>query len=233
MTTREQLAEQRHERLERFANLGLTGNPFRVLEPHEFGAAFVPYGERSELSVKQLLNLTTPLTEFFAAEGVGKTTLLRVLQQHWEEAGRQVEYVYLPAGRREKLGETSAKILIIDEAQRLTWKERKRLVSWLADGRSRLVTGTHRFWRSSRLRATRYQLPPLSLARVHGFFVRRLTLAGDDGSFSLSDAAAHELLVEGQTLRRIERWLYEVFERWPTGPADGYVLETRELTGGR
>lgn len=225
----QQAARRRSLQLERFARLGLQCNPFRVLEPDELVASFVPYDGESALELPRLLELDTALVEFSAGQGVGKTTLLRVLEHHWKRQGRSVEYHYLDAGRLDKLPDPVSEIVILDEAQRMSRLERTRILDWLDATGGHVVTGTHRFWRTRRVRLRRHRLPQLGLHRIGAFFRRRIAMAGAGGRFALADDAARLLLRRGVTLRRIERWLYEVFQRWPSEPERHYVLEQREL----
>ncbi len=225
----QQVAQRRSLQLERFARLGLRGNPFRVLEPEELVASFVPYDGESGLELSRLLELNTALVEFSAGQGVGKTTLLRFLEHHWKGDRRSVEYHYLDAQRIEPLPEPVSEIVIIDEAQRMSRLERTRMLDWLNATGGHVVTGTHRFWRTRRVPLRRHRLPRLDLHRVGAFFRRRIAMAGAAGRFELADDAARLLLRRGVTLRRIERWLYEVFQRWPSKPAQHYVLQKQEL----
>ncbi len=205
---------------DRWTTLGLRWNPFRVLEPEELMEVFVDSRWIWGYPLEQIAQLDRPLTEFYAPEGVGKTTLLRVLEQEWKTQGRHVAYVYLPREghaplRWDAFAEQGVDLVIIDEAQRLRPTERFAATRWVRQADRHLVTGTHRHWRTSGLPVARYRARRPSASFVVDFFQKRLTYAGDSGRFQLALSAAEWLVRRGLTGRVIEQALYELLQDWP------------------
>ncbi len=107
-----------------FRALGFCCNPFRALMPDEWAAVAVlpePVIEVLERGFQHL--------QIRGRKGRGKSTTLHGLIDHFEEAGLRVAYERLPRGQHHFLTDTSdLDMFFLDEAQRLNWAERWRLV---------------------------------------------------------------------------------------------------------
>lgn len=80
--------------------------------------------------------------QLLGAKGAGKTTALRLIAERLEDDGLKVMYEYLPEGQRYFVSETAGlDVFILDEAQRLSWWQRRRL--WRVGGDMRLIVSSH------------------------------------------------------------------------------------------
>ena len=112
-----------------FAHLNLRRNPFGEITAEETAAlAYVNVDGivaklcRSEFAV-----------QFIGDKGFGKTTHLLAIRARFSDAG----YVHIPEGERAEIPVGSP--LLIDEAQRLTWRQRRQVFR----SSTPLVLGTH------------------------------------------------------------------------------------------
>ncbi len=230
---------ERWSTLAGYARLGLSGNPFRVLTDAELAASFTTLPGRSEPDPARLADDACKLVEVTADEGQGKTTFLLALRAEYQRRGTAVQYHYLPPDRSdsfpsldfpasyeldesERPGEhrdhpsppDRCHILLLDEMQRTTWRERRRLHQWLLMPGNQLVTGTHRPWRPRGVPRREIRLPLPQPGDVVRFFEVRIDAARRGGTpctFQLDEAAVELLCRRGRSLRRIEQTLYEVF----------------------
>ena len=215
------------DQLQRFESHGLNSNPFRSLTRDELAESYTMLPSRTEIDLRAIAQTTSSLVEISAPEGWGKTTMLLALLDLFKQDGLSARYHYLPRGRGDLFPDfQSLDVFLIDEAQRLVRRERRAVRRWMREGQGRMITGTHRYWRTAGVGVLRYSIPALRREDVQGFFRRRLQLAGGKHAIGLSDEAAIWLGKSGKNLRTIERWLYEVFQHWPDDPNS---KETREL----
>lgn len=197
-----------------FYPLGLRGNPFQALTEEEAGeAAILPRAVRQALAQGGHMQLLGP-------SGCGKTTLLLGLAARLRRKGRCVAYEYLPLHRRRfrtRLRDLDA--FLLDEAQRLSPRERRRLLRTAQRSkRLRLFLATHEdlspLFATFALPLTTVRLEPPTLEELAALLERRLVLfALEEGAkveFSPS-AVAFLHARYGADLRRMERFLYEVF----------------------
>ncbi len=198
-----------------FHALGYTRNPFGALSDAEWvAAAILPEVIERALSGGAHLQILGP-------KGAGKSTTLRKITAVLQENGEQAAYEYIPEGQRHfatPVGELS--VFCLDEAQRLRWRELRRLLRW---GRSqgRLILGTHHKvswpWSGGRPSFTTFNLPDLITA-VHwqAAITRRLAVFAlpDQSHLTLSAQAIgflHQIF--GANMREGEYFLYEVWQQ--------------------
>lgn len=196
-------------------HLGYTRNPFGTLTDAEWAAVTV-----LPAAVRQALPAGCRHLQLLGPAGVGKSSALRRIAAELQQAGRRVVYEYLPPGQRRFLSALDGvEVFLLDEAQRLSWPQRRRLVRW-GETRGRLIFSSHqdlrgRFGRQ-RPFLTTIDLAPL-VTRQHwqavissrlAAFARpeapRLTLA--------PEAVAHLHARFGADLRAAETLLYEVWQ---------------------
>jgi len=202
-----------------FYALGFRSNPFRVLTDDEWvDVAVLPQ------AIKVALKGTWTHLQVLGDKGRGKTTTLRVLHSCWLHTGRNVAYEYLPEGQHRFLTEPQGlDILLLDEAQRLSERERRRLVrlaTTQATTGLQLVLASHEDLTSLFAQYHR----PLTTLHIEADSVDVLdeVLERRLGYFALPnvpraimDRSAVEWLWHryGSDLRSIERALYEVFQQ--------------------
>ena len=124
-----------------YAHLNLRRNPFGELS----------LGEWAELAVVDVdavvarLRQRSHAVQFVGEKGYGKTTHLLAIRSRFPNAA----YVHIPEGQRAAVPKSDP--ALIDEAQRLTW--RQRFTTFRSD--VPLVLGTHRDFSRELLRAGR------------------------------------------------------------------------------
>lgn len=108
-----------------FHALGFRCNPFRALTDEEWvETAVVPP------QVQQTLNKGYTNLQILGEKGYGKTTLLLYLAAEKRRSSRRVCYEHIPEdGRTFQTSLQNLDYFCLDEAQRLTKKERKRLLN--------------------------------------------------------------------------------------------------------
>lgn len=204
--------------------LGYRSNPFGALTAVEWTAvAFFPP------IVQQILDEGFTHLQLLGPAGSGKTTTLLKLTEHFAEQGKQVVYEYLPEGQSHfETNLVDVDLFVLDEAQRLNRRERKR---WLAAGTAVRGTAVTFIFSShedlSRLfggRRPSGNLPlqtvhvdaAISLAHYQRWIEQRLAYFAlpDVPRVTLSAATiAHLHRTYGQEMREAEYFLYEVFQR--------------------
>jgi len=158
--------------------------------------------------------------QLLGPQGSGKSTCLRKLTHQFREEGLQVAYEYLPLGQREYRTNTAGlDIFLLDEAQRLRRRERRRL---LRDaGRLRLVLGSHADWERHFARwgmsiQTVTLGDSLTADTLHALLVQRLdyfALPGAERVMLAADAVPFLLDTFGGNLRKMEYFLYEAWQQ--------------------
>lgn len=208
------------------AALGYRCNPFRALTDEEWEAVFVP-----PPGLEALVEQDGAHIQVLGEAGRGKSTALRGLTAQLREAGRSTAYEYLPDRQRAfRTDPRALDVFLLDEVQRLTFWQRRRLLGE-ADRGVRLILGSHEdftLWFKQRGLA----LHSLSLdegAEEHAREVVRRRLE----FFALGDIPRVKLTDEGLTwlwrrygtdYRSVETLLYHLFEGLkephPITPAD-------------
>ncbi|MFQ5399139.1 MAG: hypothetical protein ACE5E7_06020 [Anaerolineae bacterium] len=198
-----------------FYALGYRRNPFGALTDEEWAEVAVLPSEVTAV-------IRSPFThlQLLGPQGSGKSTCLLKLTHQFREQGLQVAYEYLPVGQREYHTETvGLDVFLLDEAQRLRWGERRRLLR--EAGRLRLVLGSHADWRRHFARRgvsihTVTLGDSLTADTLHTLLARRLdyfALPGVERVMLAADAVAFLLDTFGGDLRKMEYFLYEVWQQ--------------------
>ena len=190
-----------------FAHLNLRRNPFGV----------VPREERGRLAVADVDRFVERLArpgfavEFVGDCGRGKSTHLHALWGHFPSAP-YVRVAEQPRGLRAP----SAAVIFVDEAQFLSWWQRRRLFRRAAS----FAVGTHEslagVFRRAGLEYETVAVGGVDVDKVQAMITRRLEWARRaEGQLPrVTPAAVGELVARhGDDLRAIEHHLYEVFQR--------------------
>lgn len=184
-----------------FAHLNLRHNPFG--EPER--------AERAALALVTVPRLERgSVVQFIGAEGRGKTTHLLALTRLHPDA----TYEYLPEGARRFVTSVgSTPLLLLDEAQRLCRRERRRLFRSFPC----LAVATHEdLSRSAGVPVQTLRVGGIDVERLARILDRRLEWARrGPGPLPRFGCDACSRLIErfGDNLRAIEDYLYEVFQR--------------------
>jgi len=205
-----------------FHALGLQCNPFRALTEEEWGdIALVP----PELLA---LGAGTPV-QILGERGHGKTSLLMGLAAHERRQGRKAVYEYLGAGQdRFKTSLAGLDTFLLDEAQRLNRRERRRLLDEVLtpDTAQRLIVGSHedltRFFARRRLKLATFRLGAMSAGHLRAVMERRLAyfaLPGGPRVTLAPEAVTYLHRRFGGNLRAVEQLLYEACQQLP-GPGE-------------
>jgi hypothetical protein len=173
-------------------------NPFESLEPEAFADLYLWPPE-----ALRFLKGEGNCLQVLGGEGMGKTTLLRLLQHELASTGIRTQYVCLPAvGTIELPGVEPGVLILLDEADRLSWDELGELLRQVRGFGGRLVLGTHRSLatqvRRKALTCLEVRLRPLrsthELRALLQTRLRRADLLLDDW---LPEASARRLLAAG------------------------------------
>lgn len=197
------------------AALGYRCNPFRTLTDEEWEAIFVP-----PPGLEALLEQDGAHLQILGEAGRGKSTALRGLAVRFRDAGLRPAYEYLPDGLRTfRADAQELDVFLLDEVQRLTFWQRRRLLAVAMRG-VRLILGSHEDL-TPLFKRRRLALRTLSLdegAREHAREVVRRRLA----FFMLAGVPRAELTDEafawlwhryGTDYRSVETLLYHLFEK--------------------
>ena len=208
--------------------LGYRSNPFRALTPEEWHMlALLPD------SMQDLLDAPPALTQILGDQGTGKTSLLLALERGYLEKGWNVTYEYLPVGAtRYKSVLSDVRILLLDEAQRLSRSALRRLFSFLGSGTNdgfQLVLSSHSdltaYAAEHEISLTSVHLDTRSQSFIHALVEHRLSYferPGHQGT-RLTRAALKQLTGHcGPDLRTLEKLLYEAYQTWD---AEGSISE--------
>ncbi len=196
--------------------MGLKCNPFRVLTEAEWTAvAVVPP------SVQKVITHAVAPVQIIGEPGRGKTTTLLAVKSYFLEKNISVMYQYLPEGthRFDKQRASAANVFLLDEAQRLTRRERQRLCR-LASG-MRLIFSSHEdltaICAAHRLPLTTIRLSQMDTAHLTRILRKRLAYfsTNEQPAVAIGGDAVEFLHARfGDDLRAMERFLYEVFQVW-------------------
>lgn len=211
--------------------MGLKCNPFRVLTDAEWAAvAVVP---SPVLDV--IMRASTPV-QIIGEAGRGKTTTLLAVKTKFLRENVPVVYQYLPQGTRhfDDRGAATAQVFLLDEAQRLTRGERRRLCRLAASG-VRLIFSSHEdltaVCAAHNLSLTTINLSQPDNARLAHILQTRLAYFSteEQPAITISGDAIDFLLARfGDDLRSMERFLYEVFQ-WLARHTPAEKVLTAEL----
>lgn len=197
-----------------FQALGFRCNPFRALDDAEWAAVAVmpPAVAAAAASGDHL--------QILGAMGRGKTTALLALAARLRTARQRTAYEYLAEGQTRLTTDVAAvEVFLLDEAQRLSTRERGRLLS-AAVGGLRLMVSSHsdlgpQFARRGLALAT-VRLGATEPGTLAAVLERRLAYFALDPAqpgVKLEPEAVDVLHARyGSDLRAIERLLYEVFQ---------------------
>ena len=190
-----------------FAQINLRWNPFRELTIEEW----MQLSDVDEVS-KYVEQLTDPLTvlQFTGGKGYGKTSHLLAVRA----AIPTSVYLHIPEGERRSVPDGSP--LLIDEAQRLTWSQRRTVFR----ERRSLVLGTHRDFEAvlshcGRRVTTLNVETSVTTDRLHRIFNARISMArrAEGPVPQVSEATAKELRIRfGSNVRRMIHELYLNFQ---------------------
>jgi len=210
-----------------YHSIGLRANPFRALTREEWeDIAFIPP------ALKQAYQ-SGECVQIMGEKGMGKTSCLLALKQDAIQGGRQVAYEYLPEGQqRFSLTLDTLDVGLLDEAQRLTRREIRRLLRMVQHEDAQVILGTHTDLKSA------FQQRKLPL-HTHTLEVdREGTRRMIDcrlGYFALDRCPPHQvagdaityLVDDFPTYRAMAGFLYDVFLGLPApGMIDRVALET-------
>jgi chromosomal replication initiation ATPase DnaA len=201
-----------------FQALGFHCNPFRALTEDEWAAIVVIPSDICQLAQNDNICL-----QILGDAGHGKSTLLRGLTATLRATGKRVHFEYLPLGQRHfktpSVTIGNVDVFLLDEAQRLTRRQRKKLFSIVTQHRVRLMIGSHedltpQFGQNG-LTLSTIILDNIDEATLHEMLIKRLNNFRADQSPTIAfeaDAIAYLLNHFGRNLRQLEYHLYEVFQ---------------------
>lgn len=208
----------RHDQLHRFDRLGLKWNPFRVVRPDEVEAVYVNDLYDGIEQATAVATGSVKFTQVIAPAGHGKSTFLRATATALFVQDVCFEWHYLPRTlfSRVPIPASEVSVLIIDEVERLSRSNLRKLIRWCDRDSGRLVMSTHNDL-SSRFPSDvqTIELPGISAESLQRLFESRVRwAAGETARFSLSADAANWLVeVSRRNVRVIEAVLYEIFQR--------------------
>ncbi len=198
-----------------FAHLNLRWNPFRDLTRDE-------WIDLADADCAGILNHLSghdarPVVQLLGKKGAGKTSHLLAILRHRPEAA----YVHIPEGQRREIPE--ARLILIDEAQRLTRRQKRHL--FRSD--TPLVLGTHTDFSARLTRCGRSVLSvhvhrQMTVERLHRLINARIAWSrrGPGTVPSVSSETTRALWTQWQPdVRRIMRELYLQFQNMKT-PAE-------------
>ncbi len=204
--------------------LGFRRNPFGALEADEWIAVAILPDTISKLFSTHFTHL-----QLLGSMGAGKTTSLRKLADQFANAGgpanQRVAYEYLAQGERVMKTDTAVlDILLLDEAQRLNRRSRRRLLASAAQfngGGLRLILSSHKdltpyFVRRGLPLVTIDLDETLTLAHYERLLARRLAyfaLPGAAHTTLSPDAISWLYETFYPNMRDAEYFLYEVWQR--------------------
>ena len=196
-----------------FHALGCRRNPFGSLTMAEWTAVSMP-----PPTLQAAWAQNPPVLQLLGEKGCGKTSALFWLLAQLEAEGAPAAYEHLPEGARRFTMELAGLDgFVLDEAQRLSWREKRRLVK---ERPSRLILSSHQdltrwFRRRGTLVVSVNLEHEVTLAQVTAVLHRRLDTFALDGRprLTLSDDAIQFLHKQfSPDLRAMEFFLYEVWQ---------------------
>jgi len=202
-----------------FRRLGFRCNPFRRPTAEEWASLAVLPGGLLE-AVRGGGHV-----QVIGDAGTGKSTCLRGLAARFAGEGRRAGYECLAAGQRRPATRVGGlEVLLLDEAQRLTRRERSGLLEGLAAGRGRprMVLGVHEdltplFARYGQplLTVRLGRCPPSHAVAVLSRRLSYFALDDPPATAFSAEAAGYLCAALDGNLRRIDDFLYEFFQALP------------------
>ena len=202
-----------------FHALGFRCNPFRAVTDAEWVSVAILPDSVAEIIAKGFVHL-----QIIGEKGYGKTTTLLALAAQFKREGKRIAYEHIEEGRRQFTTEIGGlDVFLLDEAQRLSERERERLLAALSENGDGLhaVLGSHDdltpLFARRGLPLTTVHHDTAPLAHLNVVIQRRLAyfaLSGGAPGVTLSPEAVrylHETF--GGDIRAMEMLLYEVFQR--------------------
>lgn len=217
-----------------FHDLGLLANPFRTLTREEWVALTVLPRE-----IGQLLEGSIGHLQFRGQKGSGKTTALYQIEAHLRHSGRRVAYERVNEDAdRFSTSMEGLEYLLLDEAQRLSRRERGRLLA--AAGTLGLILGNHddfsHYFRRRGLQLVTVDLEKITFTELAAILQRRLEYFSmpDAPQYSFSTGAIAFLTERyAPNLRAAELFLYEYFQQLPSpGAIHGQHLQAFAVASG-
>jgi len=215
-----------------FHALGFRCNPFRALTDEEWGAIVL-----LPAAVTDALSAGGRHLQIVGEAGCGKTSTLLALWKQFQDGGQRAAYEYLPAGTTVfRTDLRPLEVFLLDEAQRLNRRARRRLAAAAAEDSARIIVSSHRdlsplFERAgASLTTVRLDFP--SPARLRQMLHRRLAYFAlhPDAPPSFRDDALDALRrASGGNLRAVERCLYEAFQTWAAAGSAPPVITAAAL----
>ncbi len=199
-----------------FHTLGYHKNPFGALSDEEWAAiAILPK------SVTAVLPNNFIHLQLLGPKGCGKTTTLRKIMAAFQQPNLHTAYEYIPEGATQfKTNLTDLDLFCLDEAQRLTYWERRRWLNQVQNGRLRAIFSSHKDLSKS------FQRRKLPLQTIHinqeideahykAVLYQRLAYFSlpNQPTIQLADSGIAFLYETfGQDMREAEYFLYEVWQ---------------------
>lgn len=198
-----------------FYRLGLRRNPFGSLTDEEWLAVTILPPALAALHPNNCRYV-----QLMGEPGRGKTTLLLRWGYEYLRRGEHIAFEKLPEGQRHfttRLNELDG--FALDEAQRLSWLERRRL--FRAIGEKRLFISTHedmtRWFRRYGFNVTTFDAAEfMTCDHLAALLARRLVYfagAAGPGVAFAADAVDYLWHRFGTDLRAVEQLLYEFFQQ--------------------
>lgn len=198
-----------------FSQLGLQCNPFRVLEADEWAAIAVIHP-----AIRNAIQKSKTHIQIMGQQGRGKSTTLRGLQRLLQD--RNLSYEYLARWQRRYYNDLAGlDVFLLDEAQRLLWTERWRLLKSARQKQIRLIVSSHT---NLHLWFRLFQMPLLTLnldhldqqeSHLRYTIEQRLSYFSiQTASYVIFDPEAIDWLEDefGSNYRSIQYFLYELFQ---------------------
>jgi hypothetical protein len=211
----------RVDQLCRFERLGLKWNPFRTVAPLEKPDVYIPDLYQTSALARDVAFSDSRFTQVIARAGHGKSTFLAAVADLLSEADIPFDSLYLQPSLRTRVHapQVDVRVLVLDEAERLTSPNLRKLIRWTHRG-GRLIVSSHRdlsgeaCGRPVSGGAVTIALPDITATGLQQFFLTRLRWAdGSDDRFQLTADGADWLLSASEgNLRVAEAVLYEVFQ---------------------
>jgi hypothetical protein len=241
--TTPEIMRSRIDQLTRFERLQLKWNPFRVIAAYEKADVYLPDLYHPSGLASQVAKSDEPFTQVIADAGHGKSTFLAAVGHAFLEQDTPIESTYLQPTllTRVQVPNPETRILILDEAERLTKRNLRKLIRWTERG-GRLIVTSHTdlycraYARSAsrkcaRRNAATIRLPDVTAAGLQKLFRERVCWAAiaECRSELTTDGARWLLDASNGNLRTVEAILYELFQL----EAESIVSDSDSPTGCR